>query len=479
MARRRSAPPRSSSCASCSIAGAARRGDRARRRQHPLRARPQRAGAARRGAARRRGRRGVGAGRRLAAGLPRRRARADRWRAIARRSWRCTPSGASSTRAAPTRSCLRWSWAAPRACSTRCARSPRRQRARGCCGPPARSGAYPVLIGSGLLRAAGAGGGAASELWPLDRRRLAGVLRDRRDRRRALRRSARRACRRRFAIDAGEQHKTLASAETVWRSLSRPRRDRGDHLVALGGGVVGDLAGFCAATYQRGIPIVQVPTTLARPGRLGLRRQDRGRPAAGEELRWRLPPAGRRARRSRLAGEPARRGAGGRLGGGAEDGADLRRRRCGTASPPAMISTSGRSSRVRERSSRSWPPTSAMPRQPGAEPRAHGRACDRDGHRLHALPPRRGRRAGAARGVAALRGRGSARAGPRDAARARPAGHARGREVEHVLDASARDKKRVGSTLPFVLLEAPGQAQIGCEVPAAELRAAVEELIAR
>ena len=37
---------------------------------------------------------------------------------------------------------------------------------------------------------------------------------------------------------------------------------RADHLVALGGGVVGDLAGFCAATYQRGVPVVQVPTTL-------------------------------------------------------------------------------------------------------------------------------------------------------------------------------------------------------------------------
>jgi shikimate kinase/3-dehydroquinate synthase len=38
---------------------------------------------------------------------------------------------------------------------------------------------------------------------------------------------------------------------------------RADHLVALGGGVVGDLAGFCAAAYQRGVPVVQVPTTLA------------------------------------------------------------------------------------------------------------------------------------------------------------------------------------------------------------------------
>ena len=57
--------------------------------------------------------------------------------------------------------------------------------------------------------------------------------------------------------------KTLASAERVWRALAGGAGStRADHLVALGGGVVGDLAGFCAATYQRGVPVVQVPTTL-------------------------------------------------------------------------------------------------------------------------------------------------------------------------------------------------------------------------
>jgi shikimate kinase/3-dehydroquinate synthase len=64
------------------------------------------------------------------------------------------------------------------------------------------------------------------------------------------------------AIAPGEEHKTLASAERVWHELARTGMTRGDHLVALGGGVVGDLAGFCAATYQRGVPIVHVPTTL-------------------------------------------------------------------------------------------------------------------------------------------------------------------------------------------------------------------------
>src|SRR5207244_2058459 len=54
----------------------------------------------------------------------------------------------------------------------------------------------------------------------------------------------------------------LAGAEQVWRALPAAGATRADHLVALGGGVVGDLAGFCAATYQRGLPVVHVPTTL-------------------------------------------------------------------------------------------------------------------------------------------------------------------------------------------------------------------------
>jgi shikimate kinase / 3-dehydroquinate synthase len=63
-------------------------------------------------------------------------------------------------------------------------------------------------------------------------------------------------------IPPGEEHKTLATAERVWHALVAQGATRADHVVALGGGVVGDLAGFCAATYQRGIGVVQVPTTL-------------------------------------------------------------------------------------------------------------------------------------------------------------------------------------------------------------------------
>jgi shikimate kinase / 3-dehydroquinate synthase len=63
-------------------------------------------------------------------------------------------------------------------------------------------------------------------------------------------------------IPAGEEHKTLETAERVWHALVAQGATRADHVVALGGGVVGDLAGFCAATYQRGVAVVQVPTTL-------------------------------------------------------------------------------------------------------------------------------------------------------------------------------------------------------------------------
>ena len=66
----------------------------------------------------------------------------------------------------------------------------------------------------------------------------------------------------RVAIMPGEQSKTVAHAEIVWTELARGGMTRQDVVVALGGGVVGDLAGFCAATYQRGVRYVQVPTTL-------------------------------------------------------------------------------------------------------------------------------------------------------------------------------------------------------------------------
>ncbi len=60
----------------------------------------------------------------------------------------------------------------------------------------------------------------------------------------------------------GEQFKTLATVETILTRMLETRLDRGSTLIAFGGGVVGDIAGFAAAIYQRGIDFIQVPTTL-------------------------------------------------------------------------------------------------------------------------------------------------------------------------------------------------------------------------
>src|SRR5205085_3935093 len=65
-----------------------------------------------------------------------------------------------------------------------------------------------------------------------------------------------------IAIPPGESEKTLARAEEVLRELARHGATRADLVVAVGGGVLGDIAGFCAAIYQRGMRHVQVPTTL-------------------------------------------------------------------------------------------------------------------------------------------------------------------------------------------------------------------------
>jgi 3-dehydroquinate synthase len=60
----------------------------------------------------------------------------------------------------------------------------------------------------------------------------------------------------------GEAHKNLSTLNDLLTRLLELRAERGTTLVALGGGVVGDIAGFAAAVYQRGMPFVQVPTTL-------------------------------------------------------------------------------------------------------------------------------------------------------------------------------------------------------------------------
>src|SRR4051812_12475565 len=107
---------------------------------------------------------------------------------------------------------------------------------------------YPVYVGDVL----------GGEFWPLRGRRfvitdsdVGAIYRDRIPEPAGV-----------FSMPAGEAAKTLACAETLLRGLAGAGMDHDDHVAALGGGVVGDVAGFCAAVYQRGVGVVQVPTTL-------------------------------------------------------------------------------------------------------------------------------------------------------------------------------------------------------------------------
>ena len=124
---------------------------------------------------------------------------------------------------------------------------------------PSRS--YQVLVGNGILDALGervrdaAGGDAAfvvsdTNVAPLYLSRAVCSLE------RAGFRTA--SC----VIPAGEQHKRLATFGTIVEAMADARLTRSSVVVALGGGVVGDMAGFAAASYMRGIRVVQVPTTL-------------------------------------------------------------------------------------------------------------------------------------------------------------------------------------------------------------------------
>src|SRR5207248_8301644 len=65
-----------------------------------------------------------------------------------------------------------------------------------------------------------------------------------------------------LALPPGDGSKSLDSAAEVYDWLAANRAERRDTLVCLGGGMAGDLGGFVAATYMRGMPFVQVPTTL-------------------------------------------------------------------------------------------------------------------------------------------------------------------------------------------------------------------------
>ncbi len=90
----------------------------------------------------------------------------------------------------------------------------------------------------------------------------------------------------------GEQYKSLAVMDTVFTALLQKPHGRDTTLVALGGGVIGDLTGFAAASYQRGVRFIQRPYHAVVAGRLVGRRQNRSEPPSRQKHDWRLLAAG-------------------------------------------------------------------------------------------------------------------------------------------------------------------------------------------
>ncbi|WP_197742071.1 3-dehydroquinate synthase [Nitrospira sp. KM1] len=120
---------------------------------------------------------------------------------------------------------------------------------------------YEVTLQQGLLATVG------TRIRQLTNARKVGIITDRHVARHYLKgvlRSLRAADFHATAIvlPPGEPSKSMPTVERILDHLAKQRFERGSFLVALGGGVVGDLTGFAAAIYQRGIPFVQVPTTL-------------------------------------------------------------------------------------------------------------------------------------------------------------------------------------------------------------------------
>ena len=282
----------------------------------------------------------------------------------------------------------------------------------------------------------------------------------------------------RVTIMPGEQSKTIAHAEIVWSELARGGMTRADVVAALGGGVVGDLAGFCAATYQRGVRLVQVPTTLvaqvdsAYGGKTGVDlaeaknyvgayHQPRAVIADTGALTT-LPPAELAAGYAEVVKTALI--AGGRLWELVRGGAD--------ATSPAVVAECARTKLrivarderddgIRQTLNLGHTVAHAIETVTGYATYRHGEAV-------------------ALGLLAALRlsGNGALRAEVADLLRARglPT-ELTDVDPDAVVMATARDKKRVGEgPVPFVLLPEPGDARPGSAVPARELIAAVREL---
>ncbi|HEX3804631.1 MAG TPA: bifunctional shikimate kinase/3-dehydroquinate synthase [Solirubrobacteraceae bacterium] len=282
-------------------------------------------------------------------------------------------------------------------------------------------------------------------------------------------------------IMPGEQSKTVAHAEIIWTEMARAGVTRTDVVVALGGGVIGDIAGFCAATYQRGMRVVQVPTTLvaqvdsAYGGKTGVDLSE-----AKNYVGAFHQPAAVIADTATLETLPAEELAAGYAevvktalitggvlweqvsGGAAANDPDVIAR-CALVKL-RVVAEDEHDTGVRQLLNLGHTVGHAIETATGYARYRHGEAVA-----LGLLAELR------LSGADALRDQVEelfADAGL-------PVTLDHEADLEHVIFATARDKKRVGEgPVPFVLCPAPGRPLFGQIVPPAELRAAIKELYA-
>jgi shikimate kinase/3-dehydroquinate synthase len=326
----------------------------------------------------------------------------------------------------------------------------------------AASGSYPVHVGDGLL---------GSGFWPVPGRRF--VISD--ETVAALYSVPDAAAT--LWIPPGEEHKTLAGVERILRGLAAAGMDHDDHVVALGGGVVGDLAGFCAAVYQRGVRVVQAPTTLvaqvdsAYGGKTGVDLPE-GKNYAGAyhqpaavlvdpaTLATLSPPelaAGwaEVIKTALIAGGPLWE----RVRSGAQLDRDLLLACARTKL--AVVASDERDTGRRQVLNLGHTIGHAIETATGYRRYRHGEAV---GLGLLAALTLSGQPELRAEVAALL------------AARGLPVTIDGAVDPEAVIAAAGRDKKRRGGRVGFVLVEAPGDVRHGRPVPDGELRAAVAEL---
>jgi shikimate kinase/3-dehydroquinate synthase len=284
-------------------------------------------------------------------------------------------------------------------------------------------------------------------------------------------------------IPPGEEHKTLAQVERVLRGLAVAGMAGDDHVLALGGGVVGDVAGFCAAVYQRGVAVVQLPTTIvaqvdsAYGGKTGVDLPE-GKNYAGAYHQ----PTAVLADPAVLATLPEAE----RAAGWAE------------VIKTALIAGGPLWQRVRRELGPETRPDAELVLACARTKLAVVAEDERDsgrrqvlnlghtvGHAIETATGYRRYRHGEAVGLGLLAALTlSGRAELRDEVAALLAAQGLPTALDPAIDRAAvaaavgRDKKRRGGRVGFVLLEEPGRPQTGCRVADDELAAALEELSA-